>query len=375
MTPSNVPTKPVAGEATLTGPATYLFAGGGTGGHITPGLAIAAELLRLDPAARIVFHGSGREVERRLVGAAGYELVTNRFPSSSELRRQPLRSIWRAGVEWVGGRRFLSKARVAAVIGLGGYASIPACLAARSAHVPLILLEQNVIPGRSVEWLAKRADLVCGAFDETAAHLPRGTRYANTGNPVRAAIGALMDEAPSGRDTLVILGGSQGAESLNTAILDLLAAGRLSAWRGRIVHQTGAADLDRVRAAYFAAGLAARVEPFIEDLVPIYAAAGLAISRAGATTLAELACAGCPAILLPYKQATRDHQRVNAEWYVQRGAALLADDGELSEQFCRLAGDDLVRKEMGRAMWATARPDAAATVARQITAAAQRSRG
>lgn len=366
MTPSNEPTRRVAGEEQVRGPVTYLFAGGGTGGHITPGLAVAAELMRLEPTARILFHGSGRDVERKLVGAAGYELRTNRFPSSSDLRRHPFRSLWRAGVEWVGGRKLLTTENVAAVIGLGGYASVSACLAARSQRVPLVLLEQNVIPGRSVEWLAKRADLVCGAFDETVGYLPRGTRYLNTGNPVRAEIAALSGAVRPRRDTLVILGGSQGAESLNTAVLSLVAAKRLSIWNGRIIHQTGAPDFDRVRSAYASAGMAARVEPFIEELVPVYASAGLAISRAGATTLAELACAGCPAILLPYKQATRDHQRVNAEWYVQRGAALLANDGALSEQFGRLAADGSLREEMGRRMLATGRPDAAAEVAEQI---------
>lgn len=372
MTPSSEPTKRVAGGGKVRGPVTYLFAGGGTGGHITPGLAIAAELVRLDPTARILFHGSGRDVERKLVTAAGYELLTNRFPSSSDLRRHPFRSLWRAGVEWAGGRRLLSIANVAAVIGLGGYASVPAGLAARSQRVPLVLLEQNVIPGRSVDWLARRADLICGAFDETANLLPRGTRYLNTGNPVRAEIAALGRVIRSPRDTLVILGGSQGAESLNTAVLSLIAAKQLSIWNGRIVHQTGATDFDRVRSAYASAGMAARVEPFIEELVPVYESAGLAISRAGATTLAELACAGCPAILLPYKQATRDHQRVNAEWYVQRGAALLADDDALSEQFGRLAADGSLRDEMGRRMLSTARTNAAAEVAGRIVACARR---
>jgi len=266
----------------------------------------------------------------------------------------------------------LRSQHVSAVIGLGGFASIPAALGAKSAGIPLVLLEQNVIPGRSVEWFARRADLVCGSFDETGPSLPRGTRYINTGNPVRSEIAAISWPEFAARTDLVILGGSQGAESLNTAVLDLIASGEIGKWPGGIIHQTGTSDLERVRATYAGAGIAARVEPFFADMVSVYQRARLAISRAGATTLAELAMAGCPAILAPYPHATRHHQRFNAEWYAARGAALVADYRSgataLREPFRRMIDSEQALEEWSRAMQATARPEAAVDVARHLLA-------
>jgi UDP-N-acetylglucosamine--N-acetylmuramyl-(pentapeptide) pyrophosphoryl-undecaprenol N-acetylglucosamine transferase len=258
------------------------------------------------------------------------------------------------------------------IVGLGGFASFPTCLAARSHGIPLALLEQNVVPGRSVRFLARRAGLVCGSFEETAAALGVSQNYVVTGNPVRSAIAALHSRAESSddRQTLLILGGSQGAESLNTAVLGLLERGLMQRWGGPIVHQTGLADEARVREGYATSGVTATVSAFIDDLQPHYDAAALAIARAGATTLAELACAGCPAILLPYPHAADNHQLRNAQWYARQGAAIVVEQApsaeattaHLASAWEPLSTNPVQRATMRLAMARCARPNAASAV-------------
>ncbi len=364
-------TGPISHSSESDGPL-ILFAGGGTGGHLSPGLAVAEEFRRRLGSVRIAFVGSGREIERRMIEPAGYPLETTCMPSSLDLRRQPLRSLSRGWSAWRTAHQQLKANRPHLIVGLGGFASFPACLAARSHGIPLALLEQNVVPGRSVRFLARRAGLVCGSFEETAVALRASQNYVVTGNPVRSAIAGLHSRAGSSddRQTLLILGGSQGAESLNTAVLGLLGRGVLQRWGGPIVHQTGLADEARVREGYANAGVAATVSAFIDDLQPHYDAAALAIARAGATTLAELACAGCPAILLPYPHAADNHQLRNAQWYARQGAAIVVEQitsadataAHLASAWEPLSANPGQRITMRLAMARTARPDAASAV-------------
>jgi UDP-N-acetylglucosamine--N-acetylmuramyl-(pentapeptide) pyrophosphoryl-undecaprenol N-acetylglucosamine transferase len=352
----------------------YLFAGGGTGGHLTPGLAVAAELRNLDADCRIVFVGSERTLEKRLVAAEGHEHMVLPVESSATLRRNPVRFAWRNWEALRRARDLVDSQKPRGVVGLGGFASVPTVLAASRSQIPTLILEQNTIPGRATRFLARRVGVVCTSFEESEKNLPAGARVENTGNPVRAAIAALCQNPPSlsspAQPILLVLGGSQGAESLNDAVVGMLLKQfpQLAGWM--IVHQSGAAQCNQVVAAYRAAGFTHVVRPFFEDLADWYVRATLVISRAGATTLAELACAGCPAILLPYPHAADNHQLANAQVFQAAGAATVVQHGHipaettgwLTTAVSALAADRTRQDSMSRAIRGLARPDAARKV-------------
>ncbi len=356
----------------------YLFAGGGTGGHLTPGLAVAAEILKQDPAGRVVFVGSERLVEKKMIAGAGYEHHALPVESSRTLLRNPLRFAWRNWQALRMAGKLLEREQPVAVIGLGGFASIPTMLAARKQGRPTVTLESNAIPGRATRFLSRRVGAVCATFETTAGQLPAGARVVVTGNPVRPAIAELcrLDGKDGGnsQSTLLILGGSQGAESLNQAVVEMIARGlpALAGWR--IVHQTGANQRETIAQSYAAAGLSHLVEPFFDDLAPLYAVATLVISRAGAATLAELACAGCPAILLPFPHAADNHQLANAGILASAGGAIVVEHDRspsqtaerLSSALAELVEDSARRTAMRIAMRTLARPDAARNVAELV---------
>lgn len=357
----------------------YVFAGGGTGGHLTPGLALAAEILERDPASRIVFVGSERPLEKKMVSGAGYEHYELPVDPPQTILRHPFRFAWRF---WRASRMAESLVRREepdAVIGLGGFASVPTVLSASRLGRPTIILEQNAIAGRATRLLSRRTlprtgGVVCAAFEGMGSQFLPEARVVVTGNPVRSAIANLCRRNRPGKaasqNTLLILGGSQGAESLNAAVADMLARQQspLAGWR--IVHQTGAGQQQSITLQYAAAGLNHVVEPFFDNLAEWYASATLVISRAGATTLAELACAGCPAILLPYLQAVDNHQLANARVYESAGGAMIVEHDRLPSQTAdhltsvvvALSRDRLRRNAMRRAMLNLARPDATANV-------------
>jgi UDP-N-acetylglucosamine--N-acetylmuramyl-(pentapeptide) pyrophosphoryl-undecaprenol N-acetylglucosamine transferase len=238
--------------------------------------------------------------------------------------------------------------------------------------VPVVLLEQNATPGRATWWLARRADAVCVSFEETAGRLPRGVRCVVTGNPVRTEIAELAAlERPAGPPrSLLVLGGSQGGHALNAAVLHWAARQNAVLADWRIVHQTGERDCPPVRQRYAELRLPADVQPFLADMAAAYRGADVVISRAGATTLAELACAGLPAVLVPYPHAAADHQRGNAEVFVQFGAAELVPEQPRTEDtaahletvFQELLRDPERCSTMSAAMRSLARPHAAAAV-------------
>ncbi len=319
-----------------------------------------------------MFAGSERAIERGILSREGLELVRLPAASSADLRRNPaafLRSNWRA---WGAARQLIRDREPTAVIGCGGYASAAPVLAARRSGRPVILLEQNIVPGRATAWLARSADRVCVSFDETAALLPRRANYVVTGNPVRAEIASLASQNVAGRNErqLLVLGGSQGALSLNGLMTGFAAGDSDSLQNWMVLHQTGDAAFDEVSRQYAALSLQARAAPFIDAMAAEYGRATLAVSRAGATTLAELACAGIPALLVPYRFAVRDHQRRNAEHYVQRGAArMLMESGHPvrdAEAFRRtlrpLLNEAALLTEMSVSMRRLARPAAAQAV-------------
>lgn len=350
----------------------YCFAGGGTGGHLTPGLALATELQKDDPQSRVLFLGSSRPLETKLVGAVGYEHCALPLESSESLARNPLRFAWHAWRGYRHANRLLRKRRPAAVIGLGGFASVPTVVAATRLRIPTLILEQNAFPGRATRFLSGRVDAVCLAFEAARPHLRGAKRVELTGNPLREEIARLSRETASDGacPTLLVLGGSQGAESLNEALLRVVecAPPELAGWR--IVHQTGAAQAGEVESTYLRRGIDHVVAAFFDDLATWYRETTLVVSRAGATTLTELACAGCPAILVPFPHAADQHQHANARVFADAGAAMVVEHAASPEQTARavasavgeIARDSQRRRLMREAMRNLARPEAAATV-------------
>ena len=357
-------------------PSTILFAGGGTGGHLFPGIAAADELRRRDPSTRIVFVGSTRSIESTIVAEQGLEHRMLPVEPLPALKRNPLRFVFQNWKAWRGAIRLLKELKPAAVVGLGGYASAPIVWAASRHRIPVILIEQNVIPGRTTRLLSRFADHVCVSFRETILRLPNARHVVVTGNPVRASIAKLynrrsLEISEEGTSTfkqkeLLILGGSQGAESLNVAVMAAIKklADQLKNWK--IMHQTGPRDAERARSQYQDQGLSFVVEPFFHDMAELYSRADLVVSRSGATTLAELACAQTPIILLPYPHAADDHQRANAQVFVDHHAAVLVEHStppertadELADVLQSLIDDTSRRKRMGQAAKELAHPDA-----------------
>jgi UDP-N-acetylglucosamine--N-acetylmuramyl-(pentapeptide) pyrophosphoryl-undecaprenol N-acetylglucosamine transferase len=342
-------------------------------------LAVAAEILERDPASRIVFVGSERPLEKTMIAGAGYEHYALPVEPPRALLHRPFRFIWRY---WRGHRMaeaLIRQAEPDAVIGLGGYASLLPVMAATRRGKSTAILEPNAIAGRATRFLSLRAlpraqGVVCAAFEGTAKQLPPGTRNVVTGNPVRSAIARLAKfnttSDQSFPRTLLVLGGSQGAESLNEAVAEMLLR-QLPAFKGwQVVHQTGVGQHQLISWKYEAAGFNHVVEPFFDNLAELYERATLVISRAGATTLAELACAGCPAILLPYPQAADNHQLANARIYETAGGAIVVEHDrspsqtadQLSAAVAALSGDAARRQAMQNAMRKLARPDAAGNV-------------
>jgi UDP-N-acetylglucosamine--N-acetylmuramyl-(pentapeptide) pyrophosphoryl-undecaprenol N-acetylglucosamine transferase len=355
---------------------TIVFAGGGTGGHLFPGIAVAQILEARGRPVKCVFVGSSRGVEQQIVRDHGFEHIALPVEPSSTLLTRPVRFANRLWQSAQAAQSLLPLCHASLVIGLGGFASVPVVWAARLAGIPLVLLEQNVVPGRATSWLCRSANLTCLGFSDAARRLPRSAVHAVTGNPVRGPIAAMAAEAANegARRSVVVLGGSQGSVALNEAFLACVERmpAQFSGWR--IVHQTGVRDADHVRRRYESCRISAEVASFFDDPVELYRDAGLAVSRAGALTLSELACAGVPAVLLPYPKAIRNHQRLNAYAFEHVGAARVVrqsrdpekTSAHLQDELAALLPNGELRGRMARAMRSLARPDAASVVADEV---------
>lgn len=354
-----------------------LIAGGGTGGHVFPALALAAVLRQRGFDVHLVGTATGREVTA--VPAAGFPL--HLLPGTQVRGGGVRRAVGGALVAAWGtlhAGRLVRRLRPRLVVGVGGYASVAAVLAARLARLPIVLLEQNAVPGAANRLLGRLATSVCLGFEEAAPYFPVG-RTVYTGNPVRPQVLAAPPASPRQRPGLLVFGGSQGARRLNDAVLAALALLGPRAQRIDIVHQSGAADHARVAEGYRTLGIAARVETFIDDMGAAYRAADLVVSRAGAMSCAELTALGVPAILVPYPWAADDHQRRNAEVLVQAGAARLlldrdCDGPHVATLLGTLLEDEATRAAMARAARALGRPDAAEHAAEACVAALEQAR-
>ena len=348
-----------------------VIAGGGTGGHLYPGIAVARELIARRPDAQVSFAGTAQGIEARVLPREGFELDTIR---SGGLKGKSIgeraRGVRLLPLGLVDAARILAARRPALVIGVGGYSSGPVVLIAALRGIPTMLLEQNAVPGLTNRLLSRVVRAAAVTYDSTREFF--GEKAFVSGNPVRpeflavGVTGAAAGAAGAPTNVLVF-GGSQGAHGINVAMTE--AAPLLAAARNgfSLVHQTGERDVELVRTAYQRAGLRAEVEPFLYDMGRRLQAADLVVCRAGATTLAELAAAGRPAVLIPLPTATDDHQRKNAEAWGGIGAAevLLQADAtgaRLASLITSLAGDAERRRRMAAAARSLARPEAATVI-------------
>jgi UDP-N-acetylglucosamine--N-acetylmuramyl-(pentapeptide) pyrophosphoryl-undecaprenol N-acetylglucosamine transferase len=349
-----------------------ILAGGGTGGHVIPALAIANELKK-SYGAEVLFIGTARGIENRLVPAAGYPLQLVRvgaLKNVSLITRARTafdlpRALWDAS-------RTLSEFAPDVVIGVGGYASGPAMLAAVVKHIPTLAFEPNVVPGFANRVVARFVSGAAVHFEETAKYFRRAEV---TGVPVRQAffeIPVLIDKKRGGAPTLLVFGGSQGAHAINEAMIRCLPELARQAPGIHIVHQTGERDYNDALAAYgsFASttGESAEVFKFIEDMPAAFARADLLVCRSGASTVAEITAAGKPAIFVPFPRAADDHQRVNAEALARVGAAVVVEESKLegvwlAETIAALLGDSRRLQQMSTAARGLAHPDAARDIA------------
>src|ERR1700739_754397 len=302
-----------------------ILAGGGTGGHVIPALAIANELKK-SYDAEVLFIGTALGIENRLVPAAGFPLqlvrvgalknvsLTPRLKTSFDLPR----AVWDAS-------RMLNQFAPDVVIGVGGYASGPAMLAGVITHISTLAFEPNVVPGFANRMVAKFVSGAAGHFEETAQYF----RHAEvTGVPVRQAFFEIPPKR-GGVPTVLVFGGSQGAHAINQAMIRCLPVLQREAPGIHILHQTGERDYNDALAAYQSFGESAEVFKFIDDMPAAFARADLVVCRSGASTVAEIAAAGKPAVFVPFPRAADDHQRVNAEALARHGAAVVVEESKL----------------------------------------------
>jgi len=343
-----------------------ILAGGGTGGHVIPALAIAQELQK-EFGAEVLFIGTARGIENRLVPAAGFPLrlvqvgalknvsLATRLKTSLALPQ----AVWRAG-------KILSGFRSDVVIGVGGYASGPAMLAAVLKHIPTLAFEPNVVPGFANRVVARMVSAAAVHFEETARYF----RHAKVvGVPVRQAFFEIRaSKSGDSHPTLLVFGGSQGAHAINQAVQEAVPL-LLDRVPGiRVIHQTGERDYNDVQKAYAPIGAAVEVHRFIENMPAFFGQADLLVCRSGASTVAEITAAGKPAIFVPFPGAADDHQTRNAQALERAGAAIMLEQARLTpaslaKVIISLLGDRQRLACMGEAAKKLAHPNAAHDIA------------
>jgi UDP-N-acetylglucosamine--N-acetylmuramyl-(pentapeptide) pyrophosphoryl-undecaprenol N-acetylglucosamine transferase len=309
-----------------------LIAGGGTGGHLYPGIALAEEVTTRDKRNEVLFVGTNRGLEARVVPQAGYPLETLQVQGlKGKSPVQLVKALLALPLAFLASVKILRRWRPDVVVGVGGYASGPVVLAAWMMGIPTAVQEQNALPGLTNKLLGRFVKRVFTSFDEARQFFPPQKVHL-TGNPIRRKLmdNYLRSRVAHDRFNVLVFGGSLGAKGINLRMLEAL--GHLEDVKGQLhfVHQTGKADVEAVRAGYAARGFSADVVEFIDDMSLAYARAELVVCRAGATTLSELTVCKKASILIPFPHAADNHQEVNARALVDAGAALMFREAELT---------------------------------------------
>jgi UDP-N-acetylglucosamine--N-acetylmuramyl-(pentapeptide) pyrophosphoryl-undecaprenol N-acetylglucosamine transferase len=309
-----------------------IIAAGGTGGHIFPGIAVARELLRRDPGAELLFMGTPRGLESKIVPREGFKLETIRIGAlKGKSVFEKARSLLGMPLSFVSALSRIRRFGPDVVIGSGGYASGPVLLTAALLRIPTMLIEPNAMPGFTNRVLARFVDAAALSFAESSSFF-RG-RAVVTGNPVRGDFATLRKKARGAGLNLLVFGGSQGAHAINAAMIGAASLLKEKAGSISIVHQTGEADFEMVKAGYANAGFeTAEVRAFIHEMFRYFEQADVLICRSGATTAAEVAASGKAVIFVPFPFATDDHQRKNAEAFQRAGAGRLILQQDLTPE-------------------------------------------
>lgn len=348
-----------------------IIAGGGTGGHVIPALAIAHQLKK-QFSAEVSFIGTARGIETRLVPQAGFPLELVQVGALKNVslmtRAKTMFDLPRA---IAAASRMITEFDPEVVIGVGGYASGPAMVAAIRRGLPTLAFEPNVVPGFANRMVARWVSAAAVHFEETCRYFPR---CRVTGVPVREAffhISGMNRRVSGDAPTLLVFGGSQGARAINQAMIDSLAGLRAKIPAIHIIHQTGQRDYDRVFAAYQQSGLSASIHKFIDDMPGTFARADLLVCRSGASTVAEIAAAGKPAIFVPFPAAADDHQNVNARALEKAGAAVVVEESHLDAAYlvdtvAALVSDAARLQNMAAAARSLAHPKAVEEIAEMV---------
>ncbi len=353
-------------DATSPIPLSVIIAGGGTGGHIYPGIAIAQEFRRRDANTQILFVGTAKGLERKIIPREGFNLELIEIAALKRVGFvKRIKSLLLLPKSFLDVRSLIKQVRPDVVIGVGGYASGPVVMMAAMMDVPTLVAEQNALPGFTNRMLARFVKAAAISFEEAREFF--GEKAEITGNPVRSEFFDVPTRHTGDVIHVLITGGSQGARAINEAMIGALPLLDEEQERLAFTHQTGENDFYRVRDAYENSGLKAEVKPFIERMVDEFAGADLVISRAGATTVAELAAAGKPAIMIPFPYAADDHQRKNAEAIERAGAGRMILQAELTperlaKELLWLVRDPQQLGRMAESSKSLGRPDAAKRV-------------
>jgi UDP-N-acetylglucosamine--N-acetylmuramyl-(pentapeptide) pyrophosphoryl-undecaprenol N-acetylglucosamine transferase len=315
-----------------------IIAGGGTGGHLYPGIAVAEEFLKRDPSNIILFAGTRHGIEARVISKEGYPirfLKAEGMVGKSVLKK--IKAIFLFAVSIFQSLKIISSERPDIVIGVGGYASAGMVIAARIKGINTVIMEQNSVPGFANRFLGRFAGAIAVTYQESFSFFDRGKTYL-TGNPVRRSI---LSKVPAksgsvyfdkGKFTVLIFGGSQGARSINRAVIGTLNYLLDLRQNIKFIHQTGESELKSTADAYKQLGFKHIVEPFIYRMSDAYAVADMVICRAGATTLAEITATGKAAVLIPYPFSASNHQESNARKLEDMGAAMVITEKQLGAE-------------------------------------------
>jgi UDP-N-acetylglucosamine--N-acetylmuramyl-(pentapeptide) pyrophosphoryl-undecaprenol N-acetylglucosamine transferase len=308
-----------------------IIAAGGTGGHIYPGVAIAREFKVRDPRAEILFVGTPRGLESKIVPREGFALEMIRVGALKNVSLiERVKSLAGLPFSFVAALRILRRFKPQVVIGVGGYSSGPTLLMAALMRIPAMVVEPNAIPGFTNRVLARFVNAAALSFEDARGYF--GERGVVTGNPVRGDFANVKKKERGERLHVLIFGGSQGSRAINVAVVGALSLLEPMRDRLAITHQTGESDLEMVKAGYAEAGFEADVRPFINEMAKAFERSDVLICRAGATTAAEVAAAGKAAIFVPFPFAADDHQRKNAEAFERAGAARMIVQTELTPE-------------------------------------------
>jgi UDP-N-acetylglucosamine--N-acetylmuramyl-(pentapeptide) pyrophosphoryl-undecaprenol N-acetylglucosamine transferase len=354
-----------------------VFAAGGTGGHVYPALAVAGEMVKRRPDTEILFIGGTRGIERSIVDGSGYRLET--IPAIGFPRKPSpamVSFVWNLGVSIIRSRRTIRKFRPAVVMATGGYVSGPPVIAARTLGVPVVIQEQNSLPGISNRTLGRFADLVFLGFEDAEPFFRGRTVTIFTGNPVREEIGTHAREEGArafGLDpslpTILVFGGSQGSKAVNRAVSE--ASGRIAERNVQVLWQTGDREFPLLKDRDGGAGGRIRVLPYIKVMADAYAASDLVVARAGAMSIAEITACGLPAIFIPLPTAAENHQEKNARSLEKAGAAEVILERDLTPDLLAETALGILestdrRKSMADASRRLGRKDAASIIADTI---------